>query len=99
MYFSWTPAGNTLVPRQGGQIAVLDGRPTLMGGFYDYDKYPDIVEQFHGDSGGLLSFLYDLVDIEFILGMWFPLKQKLKMGRRYFGVALVPETLFPQCLS
>ena len=44
--------GNTLVPRQGGQIAVLDGRPTLMGGFYDYDKYPDIVEQFHVDSGG-----------------------------------------------
>ena len=48
--------GNTLVPRQGSQIAVLDGRPTLMGGFYDYDKYPDIVEQFHVDSGGSLPF-------------------------------------------
>jgi hypothetical protein len=30
-------------------------------------------------------------------GFWFPLKKKLKKGRRYFGVAAVPETLFPQC--
>ena len=51
------------MPRQGGQIAVLDGRPTLMGGFYDYDKYPDIVEQFHIDSGQLVAFYYVFVFI------------------------------------
>jgi len=78
---SWKPAGSTMYPRQGAQIAVLGGRPTVLGGFHDYDQYPDMVEQFDVDSG-----------------FWFPLKQKLQKGRRYFGLAHVPETLFPQCL-
>jgi len=30
-------------------------------------------------------------------GMWFPMRSKLKKGRRYFGLVLVPETLFPNC--
>ena len=77
----WVTAGSTSVPRQGGQIAILDGRPTVLGGFYDYDKYPDLVEQFDIDTG-----------------FWFPLKNKLRKGRRYFGLALVPETMFPQCI-
>ena len=77
----WVPAGSTTVPRQGGQIALLEGRPTVLGGFYDYDKYPQVVEQFDVDTG-----------------FWFPMKNKLRKGRRYFGLALVPETLFPQCI-
>ena len=77
----WVVAGSTSVPRQGGQIAVLGGKPTVLGGFYDYDKYPALVEQF---------------DVQ--TGFWFPLKNKLRRGRRYFGLALVPETLFPQCI-
>ena len=40
-----------MYPRQGAEIAVLGGRPTVLGGFYDYDKYPDMVEQFDADSG------------------------------------------------
>ena len=50
----WVPAGSTTVPRQGGQIALLEGRPTVLGGFYDYDKYPQVVEQFDVDTGGCL---------------------------------------------
>ena len=40
-----------MYPRQGGQIAVLGGRPTVLGGFHEYDQYPDMVEQFDIDSG------------------------------------------------
>ena len=40
-----------MYPRQGAQIAVLGGRPTVLGGFHDYDQYPDMVEQFDMDSG------------------------------------------------
>ena len=40
-----------MYPRQGAQIALLGGRPTILGGFHDYDKYPDMVEQFDADSG------------------------------------------------
>ena len=43
--------GNTNQPRQGAVMTVLDGKPTLLGGFHDYDKYPTMVEQFDTDSG------------------------------------------------
>ena len=32
-------------------MTVLDGKPTLLGGFHDYDKYPTMVEQFDTDTG------------------------------------------------
>ena len=93
----WVPAGSTTVPRQGGQIALLEGRPTVLGGFFDYDKYPQVVEQFDVDTGGGI---FDIIiyNIVYVAGFWFPMKNKLRKGRRYFGLALVPETLFPQCI-
>ena len=47
------------MPRQGGQIALLEGRPTVLGGFYDYDKYPQVVEQFDVDTGGARCITYN----------------------------------------
>ena len=88
-----------MYPRQGAQILVLGGRPTVLGGFHDYDQYPDMVEQFDMDSGRMkinMTMIYRKPF--FVKGFWFPLKQKLQKGRRYFGLAHVPETLFPQCL-
>ena len=41
----------TSQPRQGAVMTVLDGKPTLLGGFHDYDKYPTMVEQFDTDTG------------------------------------------------
>jgi len=76
----WDQSGSMSVARQGASMVILDGKPTVLGGFHDYDKYPTITEQY-----------------DHALGFWFPLKKKLKKGRRYFGVAAVPETLFPQC--
>ena len=32
--------------RQGGVILLVDGKPTVFGGFNEYDKYPTLVEQF-----------------------------------------------------
>ena len=43
--------GSTNQPRQGAVMTVLDGKPTLLGGFHDYDKYPTMVEQFDTDTG------------------------------------------------
>ena len=40
-----------MVPRQGGQLAVLDGKPTILGGFHNYDQYPLVVEQFDLETG------------------------------------------------
>ena len=34
-------------------MTVLDGKPTLLGGFHDYDKYPTMVEQFDTDTGNM----------------------------------------------
>jgi len=76
----WAWSGSMSVARQGASMVILDGKPTVLGGFHDYDKYPTITEQY-----------------DHTLGFWFPLKKKLRKGRRYFGVAAVPETLFPQC--
>ena len=90
-----------MYPRQGAQIAVLRGRPTVLGGFHDYDQYPDMVEQFDMDSGRMKNPHKNknmTMKAFFVKGFWFPLKQKLQKGRRYFGLAHVPETLFPQCL-
>ena len=49
--YRWRHTGSTMYPRQGAQIAVLGGRPTVLGGFHDYDKYPDMVEQYDVNSG------------------------------------------------
>lgn len=76
----WAWSGSMSVARQGASMVILDGKPTILGGFHDYDKYPTITEQY-----------------DHTLGFWFPLKKKLRKGRRYFGVAAVPETMFPQC--
>lgn len=46
--------GSSSVPRQGGVIVVLDGKPTLLGGFHDYDKYPRLVEQFDIERGNVI---------------------------------------------
>ena len=47
----WLVQGSTSQPRQGAVMTVLDGKPTLLGGFHDYDKYPTMVEQFDTDTG------------------------------------------------
>ena len=47
----WLVQSGTSQPRQGAVMTVLDGKPTLLGGFYDYDKYPTMVEQFDTDTG------------------------------------------------
>ena len=52
--FRWITVGDTIVPRQGSQIALLDGKPTVMGGFHDYDKYPLMVEQYDVETGNNL---------------------------------------------
>ena len=94
----WLPQGSTSVPRQGAAMAVLDGKPTIFGGFHDYDKYPTMVEQFDIDSGNAIFINKYSLDWPVLLsGYWFPLRSKLSRGRRYFGMAAVPETLFPQC--
>ena len=47
----WLVQSGTSQPRQGAVMTVLDGKPTLLGGFHDYDKYPTMVEQFDTDTG------------------------------------------------
>ena len=61
--FRWRTTGSLMYPRQGAQIAVLGGRPTVMGGFHDYDKYPDMVEQFDVDTGEIIELLEFLKQI------------------------------------
>ena len=39
------------VPRQGASILVLEGKPTVLGGFHDYDKYPTATEQYDENLG------------------------------------------------
>ena len=39
------------VSRQGASILVLEGKPTVLGGFHDYDKYPTATEQYDENLG------------------------------------------------
>ena len=39
------------VARQGASILVLEGKPTVLGGFHDYDKYPTATEQYDENLG------------------------------------------------
>lgn len=47
----WREVGGMIVPRQGAQMAVLNGKPTVFGGFHALNKYPKIVEQFDLETG------------------------------------------------
>ena len=94
---AWQEAGQTAVPRQGAATVLLDGRPTVLGGFHDYDQYPTMVEQFHQETGDCCIIQHSVFIARIDSGFWFPLKRGLRTGRRYFGVAAVPETLFPGC--
>ena len=47
----WETGGPMSVPRQGASILVLEGKPTVLGGFHDYDKYPTATEQYDENLG------------------------------------------------
>jgi len=47
----WETGGSMTVPRQGASILVLEGKPTVLGGFHDYDKYPTATEQYDENLG------------------------------------------------
>lgn len=47
----WEAGGDMAVPRQGAAILVLEGKPTVLGGFHDYDKYPTLAEQYDHNLG------------------------------------------------
>lgn len=47
----WSYSGEISEPRQGSIILLVDGKPTIFGGFNNYDKYPTLVEQFDPDLG------------------------------------------------
>jgi len=79
---SWRLSGEMSEPRQGAVILLVGGKPTIFGGFNNYDTYPTLVEQFDPK-----------------LGMWFPLRERLSKGRRYFSGVSVPQSMFPWCNS
>ena len=47
----WETGGSMSVARQGASILVLEGKPTVLGGFHDYDKYPTATEQYDENLG------------------------------------------------
>lgn len=47
----WSYSGEMSEPRQGSIILLVDGKPTIFGGFNNYDTYPTLVEQFDPDLG------------------------------------------------
>ncbi|XP_071746818.1 uncharacterized protein [Lepeophtheirus salmonis] len=47
----WRDTGPMMEPRQGAHMLVLNGRPTVIGGFHSTDRYPDVVEQYDLKSG------------------------------------------------
>ena len=52
--FRWRYAGSLSTSRQGAAITVLDGKPTIIGGFYDFDQYPVLAEQFDAELGKIV---------------------------------------------
>ena len=48
---SWSKTGTLSIPRQGGQMTVLNGNPTIFGGFHSMDQFPKTVEQFDVEQG------------------------------------------------
>ena len=50
-------SGEMSTARQGGVILLVDGKPTIFGGFNQYDNYPTLVEQFDPAVGRSLMFM------------------------------------------
>eukprot|EP00094_Tigriopus_californicus_P007670 TCALIF_07386-PA protein Name:"Similar to Ivns1abp Influenza virus NS1A-binding protein homolog (Mus musculus)" AED:0.38 eAED:0.38 QI:0/0/0/0.33/1/1/3/0/1579 len=57
---SWTQVGDLEVPRQGAQMGFLNGMPTIMGGFYDMNKFPKILEQYDKDTKRWRTLIHEL---------------------------------------
>ena len=36
---------------QGAAVLVLEGKPTVLGGFHSYDQYPTLTEQYDHNLG------------------------------------------------
>ena len=43
--------------RQGGAVLLVGGKPTVFGGFKNYDEYPTLVEQYDPDIGKFVDSL------------------------------------------
>ena len=74
------------MPRQGGQIALLEGRPTVLGGFYDYDKYPQVVEQFDVDTGGARCITYNNIIHHMCCRVLVPHEKQTEKRKKIFWI-------------
>ena len=75
---AWMETGAMNVPRQGAGMAVLNGRPTVFGGFHSMTEFPSSVEQYDVETGSWIRLH----------------RTQMRVPRRYFAVAAVPRTLF-----
>ena len=78
---AWMETGEMSVPRQGAGMAVLNGRPTVFGGFHSMTEFPTSVEQYDVETGSWIRLH----------------RTEMAVPRRYFAVASVPRTLFGSC--
>ena len=78
---AWMETGEMSVPRQGAGMAVLNGRPTVFGGFHSMTEFPSSVEQYDVETGSWIRLH----------------RTEMTVPRRYFAVASVPRTLFGGC--
>ena len=62
-------------------MAVLNGRPTVFGGFHSMTEFPTSVEQYDVETGSWIRLH----------------RTEMSVPRRYFAVASVPRTLFGGC--
>ncbi len=78
---AWMETGEMRVPRQGAAMAVLNGRPTVFGGFHSMREFPASVEQYDLETGSWIMLH----------------RTQMRVPRRYFAVASVPRTLLGRC--
>ena len=50
----WRFSGEMSEARQGAAVLLVGGKPTVFGGFNNYDAYPTLVEQFDPKLGTII---------------------------------------------